>query len=94
MLVCDARIEVGDHVEVSIHLTPGAAPLQAAGTVVRTEQVSRFGRNLYRAALHLTGLTRSDEKRLLQFITRLQVGAVSGTVREMRTRQLPRGHRR
>jgi len=81
LLVYEGEVEVGDTVEVSVQFPRGGPPLQAAGTVVRTEQLSGSGRDLSRVAVHLAGLTVSDRKRVFQFIMGLQVRAATGTVR-------------
>lgn len=80
LLVYEGRVEVGDTVEVSVKFPGGGPLLQAAGTVVRTEQSSHSGRDLSRVALRLVGLTMSDRKRIFKFIMAFQVRA-AGTVR-------------
>jgi c-di-GMP-binding flagellar brake protein YcgR len=83
-LVCDGRIDVGDPIEVSMRVLRSEPPMQVAGTVVRTERFSRFGRELSRVALRLVGLSRSAERRLLQFIMTLQTKALMGAGRDVR----------
>lgn len=94
LMVYVGDLELGDPVKVSMKFPQGEPPLQADGTVVRTERFSRFGRDLCRVALRLGSLTRDDEKRLFQFITKLQVkatlGRAHGGVRGLRT---PKGRR-
>ncbi|MDD5558341.1 PilZ domain-containing protein [Candidatus Methylomirabilis sp.] len=72
LLVCEGRMEVGDAVDVSVIFSRDEPPLQTAVQVVRTEQSVRSGRDLRRVALRVTDLKRADEKRLTQFITKLQ----------------------
>lgn len=72
LLVCEGRMEVGDALDVSVIFSRDEPPLQAAVQVVRTEQFSRSGRDLRRAALRVVDLKRADEKRLTQFIVKLQ----------------------
>jgi c-di-GMP-binding flagellar brake protein YcgR len=81
LLIYEGDMEVGDTVEVSVKFPRGDPPLQVAGTVVRTEQLSSSRRDLSRVAVHLAGLTMSDRKRVFQFIMGLQVRAATGTVR-------------
>jgi c-di-GMP-binding flagellar brake protein YcgR len=93
-MVYDGRIEVGDPVEVSIKFLQSGPPMQLAGTVVRTERFSRFGRDLSRVGLRLVGLTRSAERRLLQFIRALQTKAPMGAARDVRRRRAAKPQRR
>lgn len=81
LLIYEGEMEVGDPVEVSVKFPRGGPPLQVAGTVVRTEQLSSSRRDLSRVAVHLAGLTMSDRKRVFQFIMGLQVRTVTGTIR-------------
>jgi len=85
-LVYDGRIEVGDPVEVLLKFLHSGPPMQVAGTVVRIERFSRFGRELCGVAVRLVGLTRSAERRLFQFIMALQIKALKGTARDVRQR--------
>lgn len=76
--VYDGRVEAGDHVEVSLQFPQDGPPLQLSGAVLRKEEFSRFGRRLSRVTVRFDGLAKTDERRLAEFITRLQVKSRRG----------------
>lgn len=79
--VYEGRVEVGAPVQVSIQFAPGSPSLQVGGTVIRQEELTRFWRPLSRVAVRFDGLTRTDERQLVELITRLQVKSRRGTTR-------------
>lgn len=79
--VYEGRVEVGDCVEVSLHFTSDGPALQVSGKVLRKEEFSRMGRTLSRVAVRFDGLARVDERRLAEFINRLQVKSTRGPAR-------------
>lgn len=84
LLVHEGRVEVGTPVEIAVRLPHDGPPVQAAGTVVRTEPFFRLGRELSRVAVRLVDLKISDERRILQFVLGLQIKTARGTVRGSR----------
>jgi hypothetical protein len=62
LIVEPFRLEVGEQVLLTLALDPASPPLEVSGTVVR--QTAPSGRGI-----HIDGLSRPDEQRLLRFIT-------------------------
>ena len=81
LIVYGGRLEAGDAVELSMKFPHGEPPLQVVARVIRTEHFSSLGQDLRRVALRVVGLQRADEKRLTQFITKLQVKSMRGAFR-------------
>lgn len=82
LIVYGGQLEVGEAVELLMKFPHGEPPLQAVARVIRTEHFSSPGQDLRsRVALRVVGLQRADEKRLTQFITKLQVKSVRGALR-------------
>lgn len=79
--VYEGRVDVGDHVEVSLQFPQDDPPLQLSGTVLRKEEFWRVGRFLARVAVQFDGVAKMDERRLAECVTRLQVRSTRSTSR-------------
>lgn len=79
--VYEGRVEVGDHVELSLQFPQDGLPLRLSGAVLRKEEFSRLGRQLSRVTVRFDDLAKADERRLAEFITRLQVRSRRGVTR-------------